>query len=121
MQQITLTIDLTTENLELLKRLCPKNKSQKAAPQSSSETSKPQTVEEQAKTPQESDNPEQKSLKAVSLTDVRALALKLSKAGKQDALKEAFAKFGGKKLSDIKEENYAELMQVLSEEVSGNA
>lgn len=46
----------------------------------------------------------------ITLTDVRAVCLKLSKSGRQAELKEAFSKFGAKKLSDIAEENYAALM-----------
>lgn len=52
-------------------------------------------------------------LPAVTLTDVRAVALKFSKAGKQKELKEVFGKFGAKRLSDISEENYPALMEEL--------
>lgn len=51
--------------------------------------------------------------KPVSKTDVRAVATALSKAGKRDELKAAFAKFGGSKLSDIKESDYPALMREL--------
>jgi hypothetical protein len=51
----------------------------------------------------------------ISLTDVRAVALLLSKAGKQSVLKEIFAKYGAEKLSDISEDNYAELLADLEE------
>lgn len=112
MQQITITVDLTPENLEILKQLCGEAprpvRTKKEAP-------KPATTSTPAPTPAEPTE------KAIELSDVRALALSLSKAGKQDALKAAFAKFGGKKLSDIKPENYAELMTVLSAEVTDNA
>lgn len=37
----------------------------------------------------------------------------LSKAGKREELSAIFAKFGGKKLSDIKEEDYPALMKEL--------
>lgn len=47
---------------------------------------------------------------AISLSDVRAVALKLSKAGKQKQLKEIFAKYDAEKLSDIDAENYESLM-----------
>lgn len=50
---------------------------------------------------------------AVTLTDVRAVALKFSKAGKRAALKDAFGKFGAKRLSGISEENYPALMEEL--------
>lgn len=51
--------------------------------------------------------------KKVSKTDVRAAATVLSKAGKREELSAIFAKFGGKKLSDIKEEDYPALMKEL--------
>lgn len=51
--------------------------------------------------------------KKVSKTDVRAVATALSKAGKREALSAIFAEFGGKKLSDIKEEDYPTLMEKL--------
>lgn len=117
MAQITITLDLTPENLELLKSLCggtPAAKSvekAKAEPPTEAETPK-------AEAPVEAETPVKEE--GVTLSDIRAIALKLSKAGQQEQLKEAFAKFGGKKLSDIKPENYAELMKVLSE-VNTNA
>ena len=43
------------------------------------------------------------------------------KAGKQDFLRAAFAKFGGKKLSDIKEEDYPALMDELASGGAENA
>lgn len=49
----------------------------------------------------------------VSKTDVRAVATALSKAGKREQLSAIFAEFGGKKLSDIKEEDYPALMEKL--------
>ena len=112
MQQITITVDLTAENLEILKQLC-------------GETQRPvKTKKESAKSAAElapAPVPTEPTEKPIELSDVRALALSLSKAGKQDALKSAFAKFGGKKLSDIKPENYGELMSELSAEVTDNA
>ena len=48
-----------------------------------------------------------------SLSDIRALALKWSKAKKQKELAEIFAKFNAKKLSDIAEVNYSELYREL--------
>lgn len=110
MQQITITVDLTPENLEILKQLC-------------GEAPRPVRTKKEAPkpTPTPAPTPAEPTEKTIELSDVRALALSLSKAGKQDALKAAFAKFGGKKLSDIKPENYAELMTVLSAEVTDNA
>lgn len=50
---------------------------------------------------------------SVSKTDLRAVALKLSKAGKSKELREVFAKFGAEKLSDVKEEDYPQIMEEL--------
>lgn len=49
----------------------------------------------------------------ITKTDVRAVALKLSKAGKSKELKAIFSEFGAEKLSDIKEEDYPALMAKL--------
>lgn len=49
----------------------------------------------------------------VSKTDIRAVALKLSKAGKSDELRAIFGKFGAERLSDIKEEDYPAVMAEL--------
>ena len=126
MQQITVTVDMTPENLEILKQLCPagetkkpeakktpKKTTEKPAPVEATDTDAPETVE--------ADAPSEKTETKVELTDVRAVALKLSKAGKQDVLKAAFAKFGGKKLSDIKPDDYAALMAELTKEAGDNA
>lgn len=136
MNQITITVDLTAENLEILKKLCPVGANKEPANTEAKKTvkktaDKPVSVEEkdgtwtpgggsdehaEAAPPWEEEKPETK----VTLTDVRAVALKLSKAGKQDVLKAAFAKFGGKKLSDIKPEDYVALMRELTSEVTDN-
>lgn len=129
MAQITLTLDLTPETLEILKLLAsasstdsgadaPKNekpvpddataeneKDKKPAKKSASKDKKAAPKEEPAEADEAKDED-----KAPSLTDVRAVALKLSKAGKQTQLKEIFAKYGAAKLSDIAEEHYADLM-----------
>lgn len=128
MAQITITLDLTPKNLELLKSLCggtPAAKSVekvKAETPTEAETPKVEAPVEaetpKVEAPVEVETPVKEE--GVTLSDIRAIALKLSKAGQQEQLKEAFAKFGGKKLSDIKPENYAELMKVLSE-VNTNA
>ena len=53
--------------------------------------------------------------KPITKTDIRAVALKLSKAGKQKELADIFAKFGCKKLSDFdsRTEDYPALMKEL--------
>lgn len=125
MQQITVTVDMTPENLEILKQLCSAGETKKpeAKKPAKKTTDKPDSVEVATDTPKsvEVDTPTEKNEAKVELTDVRAVALKLSKAGKQDVLKAAFAKFGGKKLSDIKPDDYAALMAELTKEVGDNA
>lgn len=128
MQQITVTVDMTPENLEILKQLCPAGETKKPEAKKTPKktTEKPASVEATdtgADAPEtvETGAPAEKTETKVELTDVRAVALKLSKAGKQDVLKAAFAKFGGKKLSDIKPDDYAALMAELTKEVGDNA
>lgn len=125
MQQITVTVDMTPENLEILKQLCMPGETKKpeAKKPAKKTTDKPDSVEVTTDAPKtvEVSALTEKTETKVELTDVRAVALKLSKAGKQDTLKAAFAKFGGKKLSDIKPDDYAALMTELTKEVGDNA
>jgi len=121
MQQITLTLDLTPENLQLLASLLANQPTEPAkkqnAPKSAAPVSAP--VEPKTKPAEESalddsgSPPPQESTKSVRKTDVRALALALSKAGKPDTLREIFAKFDADKLSDIAEADYPALMEAL--------
>lgn len=101
--QITITMDLTAENLDKLKSLIP-----------SKEVPGQITFDSLSEIPAEQPNPETVSEK-ITKTDIRAAALKLSKAGKQKELAAAFAKFGGKKLSDFdsRPEEYPNLMKEL--------
>lgn len=62
--------------------------------------------------------PEEPKAEAITKTDLRALALKLSRSGKSDQLAEILKKFGAACLSDVKESDYADLMREL---VSANA
>lgn len=127
--QITLNLELTPENLDKLRIFCEEVK---AAPAEKKTTKKTAKTAEPAKTettpaeatpaettpaskPEaESEAPAEENVAAPTKTDVRAVALKLSKAGKSDVLKEIFAKFGAEKLSDVKEEQYADLMKELN-------
>lgn len=122
--QITLNLELTPENLDKLRIFCEEVK---AAPAEKKTTKKTAKTTEPAKTettpaettpaskPEaESEAPAEENVAAPTKTDVRAVALKLSKAGKSDVLKEIFAKFGAEKLSDVKEEQYADLMKELN-------
>lgn len=109
MPQITVTVDLTAKNLSILAQLCDEDitilKTPETHPVSDpfpepQATAKPQTVEETTK---------------IGKTDVKAVCLKLSKEGKQDALKAAFAKFGAKKLTEVNESDYPALMKELAD------
>mgnify|MGYP007121847518 CR=1 FL=1 len=116
--QITFTIEATPENIEKLKVFCTEEKVQFPAKNTKAKTSK------KADTPTE-DNPpfdmeaaneelpESSGTPEISKSDVRAVALKLSKAGKSNVLKEIFAKFGAEKLGDVPEDKYSELMREL--------
>lgn len=118
--QITLTIDLTAENLEKLKVFCEETG---AAPEKKP-TGKQKPAEaakaEPKKEPKAADAPvkeapakEEPAAKTITLQDVRAVALKFSKVGKSDVLKEIFAKFDATKLSEVPEDRYNELMEEL--------
>lgn len=123
--QITLQLELTPENLDKLKTFCADTQaaavSEKAPakktatkkadkPAESPAPEEPKATAEPAATPATEDE----TTPAPTKTDVRAVALKLSKAGKSAVLKEIFAKFGAEKLSDIKEDQYPELMKELT-------
>lgn len=125
MAQVTLTLDLTHETVDALHTLVDAlnkktgasvpdpaqmsfddletPKAEKPAAQKKKPAAKP-VEEKQPDAAPETEEP------AISLTDVRAVALKLSKAGQQAKLKEIFAKYDAEKLSDISEENYPALM-----------
>lgn len=124
--QISLTLELTPENLEKLKVFCEDTKAApvkksaaktKAAPAEKPEP--PKAKDESGKLPFEeapAEKPEEKApAKQISLTDVRAVALKLSKAGKSDLLKEIFAKFDATKLSEVPADRYEDLMKELAD------
>lgn len=120
MNTITITVEMTPENLEVLKQLCPQpvekpaeKKTRKKKTEAPVEAA-PAPVEE---APAEAPEP----VKTYTAIDVKAVCLKLSKAGKQDLLRAAFAKFGGKKLSDIKPEDYPALMDELTTGGAENA
>lgn len=132
MAQITLTLDLTPETLEILKLLVSASggktgaetplagqlsfddmeteKGKEPVKKTAGKNKKGAAAKEAPKEPAEAETETENETPAISLTDVRAVALKLSKAGKQTQLKEIFAKYGAAKLSDIAEEHYADLM-----------
>lgn len=102
--KITITMDLTSENLNKLKTLLPDCDATIEAPAP--------IAEPVAEAPAPTAEPEAPT---VTKTDVRAIALKLSKAGKQKELAECFAKFGCQKLSDFdaRPDEYPLLMKEL--------
>ena len=114
--KITITMDLTQENLDKLRALLPDaqipGQTEFDAPSERTAEPEPQpTPEPPAEKPAEDPAPAEK----VTKTDIRAVALKLSKAGKQKELAVAFAKFGCKKLSDFdaRPDDYPALMKEL--------
>lgn len=106
---ITITMELTPKSLELLKKLIGEDQTPMtpergiapivAEPPAPPVLPKTAPVDEQPK---------------ITAQDVKAVCLKLSKAGKQAELKAAFAKFGGKKLSDIAESDFGALLEELA-------
>lgn len=123
--EIYVKLELNQQNLSKLAALLPEAEivetpEEKVKPAKAEKTEKP--TKPTKPEPQE-DAPQEKTETAsekITKTDIRAIALKLSKAGKQKDLADIFAKFGCKKLSDFdsRPEDYPELMREL---VSANA
>lgn len=122
MAQITIALDSEAEAIAVLSLLKTMKEKGGAATPSTEEpvpdnteaekkapAKKSAVKEKKSATPKDEPPTENASL-AITLTDVRAVALKLSKAGKQKQLKEIFAKYDAEKLSDIDAENYESLM-----------
>lgn len=109
--KITITMDLTADNLNKLKALLP---DEQIPGRLSMFDSPLEAVVEQKDEAPAVEAPKTEA-PAITQTDIRAAATKLSKAGKQEELATIFAKFGGKKLSDFKErpEVYPDLMREL--------
>lgn len=53
--------------------------------------------------------------KKITKEEIRAMCSKAMKAGKQSEVKNIVAKYGAKKVPDLKEENYAEVYKELEE------
>lgn len=113
--KITVTMELTQENLSKLRALLPDTEIPGQVSMFDSPSEKPVEAPKtedkpitKAETPKTEDKP-------ITKTDIRAVALKLSKAGKQKELADIFAKFGCKKLSDFdsRTEDYPALMKEL--------
>lgn len=117
--KITVTMELTQENLSKLRALLPDTEIPGQVSMFDSPSEKP--VEPTAEAPKIEDKLITKAEapktedKPITKTDIRAVALKLSKAGKQKELADIFAKFGCKKLSDFdsRTEDYPALMKEL--------
>lgn len=109
--KITVTMELTQENLSKLRALLPGTEIPGQVSMFDSPSEKP--VEPTAEAPK-TEAPKTED-KPITKTDIRAVALKLSKAGKQKELADIFAKFGCKKLSDFdsRTEDYPALMKEL--------
>lgn len=117
MNQITLTLNLTPENLELLNEVLPRLTTAETAVKAQNDPTPAPAPKAKKPKPPAPDAPQNVTGEPtgipVSKTDVRALALKLSKAGKQETLKTIFATFGADKLSAIPETAYPALMREL--------
>lgn len=114
--QITLTMDLTAENLDKLKAFVADNAEVKVETKPATKKTAAKKAEpkaEEPKTEEPKDEAPAAETETITKTDVRAKALALSKAGKSDLLAEIFGKFGASKLSEVKESDYPELMREL--------
>lgn len=115
--KITVTMELTQENLSKLRALLPDTEIPGQVSMFDSPSEKPvePTVEAPAPAPAPATEAPKTEDKPITKTDIRAVALKLSKAGKQKELADIFAKFGCKKLSDFdsRTEDYPALMKEL--------
>lgn len=111
--KITVTMELTQENLSKLRALLPDTEIPGQVSMFDSPSEKP--VEPTAEAPAPAAEAPKTEDKPITKTDIRAVALKLSKAGKQKELADIFAKFGCKKLSDFdsRTEDYPALMKEL--------
>lgn len=111
--KITVTMDLTGENLDKLRALLP---DAQVSPQPAEfDSPSESTVEQQQPEVKSDPAPESQEEQKITKTDIRTVALKLSKAGKQKELAAIFAKFGAKKLSDFDDRpgDYPALMKEL--------
>ena len=67
----------------------------------------PQVIKAEAPRVEEPAPEEPKAEKTVTRADIRALGVKLSKAGRNAELAEVFSRFGVKNIKDLKEEDFA--------------
>lgn len=113
--KITVTMELTQENLSKLRALLPDTEIPGQVSMFDSPSEKPAAEAPKTEAPAPKDEAPKTEDKPITKTDIRAVALKLSKAGKQKELADIFAKFGCKKLSDFdsRTEDYPALMKEL--------
>ena len=126
MAQITLTLDFTPENVEALCKLAevlkieaPTKTPEKPPAKTGAAKPKAGAAKKEEKKTQPPADEQLGDAEATTITEVRAVALKLSKSGKQALLQEIFAKFGAKNLSDISQADYPALMEELEAVVNG--
>lgn len=117
--KITVTMELTQENLSKLRALLPDTEIPGQVSMFDSPSEKPveapKTEAPKTEAPAPAPEAPKTEDKPITKTDIRAVALELSKAGKQKELADIFAKFGCKKLSDFdsRTEDYPALMKEL--------
>lgn len=113
--KITVTMELTQENLSKLRALLPDTEIPGQVSMFDSPSEKPTAEAPKTEAPAPATEAPKTEDKPTTKTDIRAVALKLSKAGKQKELADIFAKFGCKKLSDFdsRTEDYPALMKEL--------
>lgn len=113
--KITVTMELTQENLSKLRALLPDTEIPGQVSMFDFPSEKPAAEAPKTEAPAAKDEAPKTEDKPITKTDIRAVALKLSKAGKQKELADIFAKFGCKKLSDFdsRTEDYPALMKEL--------
>lgn len=117
---LTITMEATPENLDKIKALLGEDvKVEAPAPKAATKKEPAKktkgTAPEPEATEEEAPTEEAPAKEKVTKTDVRAIALKLSKAGKSEELREVFSKFGAENLSGLKEEDYPEVIKALGE------
>lgn len=103
MSTITLTLEATPENLDKIKKILGDD-----APALKEEPKKAAKKKQAEKKPEpEAEAP------GITKTDLRNKGLELTKAGKSIEMKAVFEEFGAAKLSEVKEEDYAAVMEKL--------
>jgi len=114
MIQVSLTLEYTRENLAALQTFLNATSAvNNIAPVQPAVETPAVTASKKTDAAPAKQTEKKPSAKGPDKTDVRALALKISKAGGRDALKEIFAKYGTDKLSGVPEDKYPDLMKDL--------